>query len=143
MSTPDVGADRLSGNDGVATIDTGGTPIVLDIEEFTYEEKLMWIEFQTAGGFGQGRRGRGVDWYWEGIVRVAESGTTPNLFRQGASVAFDLRTDDASTPALKIVGAGGVDTTRLRSKVGEMVEYYIKVVCTSQALSDKPVVTAA
>lgn len=143
MPTPDVGADRLSGSDGLATIDTGGTPIVLDHIEWTYEEKLMWIEFQTAGGFGQGRRGKGVDWYWEGTCLVASAGTTPNLFRQGAAVVFDLRTDDDSTPALKVVGTGGLDTARVRSKVGEMTEYYIKVVCTSQALADKPVVTAA
>lgn len=143
MPTPDLGADRLSGSDGLATIDTGGSPIVLDIDDFTYEEKGMWIEFQTAGGFGQGRRYRGQDWYWEATARVAEAGTTPLFFRRGAAIVFDLRTDDASTPALKIVGTGNLDTARLRSKVGEMQEYYIRVHCTSQSASDLPTITPA
>jgi hypothetical protein len=121
--------DRLTGNDGAVSIDTGGTPLVLDITEFDYGERNEHVKGRTAGNRATGRVYTGTDWDANITCRISSTGTTPNLFRRGATVAFLLATDGAVTPAIKVAGSGMCTETRLVGRVENYDEYRMKIEC--------------
>lgn len=125
--------DRLTGNDGVIVIDTPGTPITLDIVDWDYGEKNEHVKGRTAGNRATGRVYTGTDWDANVTCRVPATGTTANLFRRGATVTFDMRSDGAATPAVKIVGAGMCTETRIVGRVENLIDYRMKLECNDPA----------
>src|SRR5687767_8207576 len=127
---PYAADDRLSGAEGIATIDTGGTPIILDITEWNYREIYEHLKGRTAGNRGTGRTHLGTDFELNIIARTRDTGATPNFFRRNAAnshVAFEVKTDNAATPAVKVAGNGMITEADIVTPVGDFITYRMKI----------------
>jgi hypothetical protein len=134
--------DRLTGNDGSMAIDTGPA-VPLDITDFDYGERNEHVKGRTAQHRGTGRVYTGTDWDANVTTRIEASVVTPNFFRRGATIAFDMRTDAAASPALKIVGAGMCTEARLIGRVENYLDYRLKIECSDQTAAGLPAITPA
>lgn len=136
--------DRLSGNEGVAIIDTApGTPITLDAIEWNFQWKPENVRGRTFGNRATGRTHLGTDWELNILIRIRETGATPNFFRQGTSTGFSLKTDAAATPCLAIVGSGMITGAQVRTRVDEYLEYSLRVESSDPDETNLPTITAA
>lgn len=138
-----MAADYLTGKDGAVSIDTGGTPIVLSIMEFRYRETSDVARGRAAGDRGTGRTHLATDWELTTRCRIVAAGTTPNLIRRGADVAFLAQTEAGATPALKIAGSGMNDETSVAVPAGDYVEFTLRIVCNQPDGASLPVLTFA
>ena len=135
--------DRLSGNEGIAIIDTPTTPLILDGIEWNFQWKPEHVKGRTFGNRATGRTHLGTDWEANILVRVRETGATPNFFRQGTSTGFSLKTDAAATPCLHVAGAGMITGAQVRVRVDEYIEYSLKIESSDPDETNLPTITPA
>jgi hypothetical protein len=133
--------DRLTGNDGIVAVDSGAGLVGLDITDFDYGERNEHVKGRTAGNRGTGRVYTGTDWDMNVTTRIRATGTTPNFFLRGATIGFDVRTDNV--PSLKIVGAGLLTEARIIGRVENYTDYRLKLECNDPDEANLPAITPA
>jgi hypothetical protein len=127
-------ADYLTGHSGTLTVAT----VALDLMEWTYRETEETAKGRAAGHYGTGRTRLRTDWQMTCKAKILASGTTPTIFKRGASTAFVAATD--AGPAVSVTGAGIATETELPVPEGDYIIYTLRIECASVNEGDLPAI---